>query len=56
MVETLANDNTRDFLTSSPTDGIESVKEGYIARNPSDPLYGDGKTNFKHLSFTKMGT
>ena len=30
----------RPFLTSSPTNGIESIKENYIATNPQDPLYG----------------
>ncbi|XP_025833417.1 beta-mannosidase-like [Agrilus planipennis] len=39
--ECLANDKTRPFLTSSPTNGIESDKEDYVARNPSSTHYGD---------------
>lgn len=29
------------FITSSPTNGEESDKEGYVAKNPGDSLYGD---------------
>jgi beta-mannosidase len=32
------------FLSSSPTNGKESVQEHYLASNPQDPLYGDGTT------------
>lgn len=42
-------DNTRTFLVSSPTNGIESDKEGYISKNPFSPLYGDGKCFRKPL-------
>ncbi|KAM3594016.1 uncharacterized protein V6R79_000676 [Siganus canaliculatus] len=34
-------DQTRPFLVSSPTNGAESEKEGWVAENPYDPLYGD---------------
>ncbi|XP_062852081.1 beta-mannosidase isoform X2 [Trichomycterus rosablanca] len=34
-------DNTRPFLVSSPTNGVESEKEGWVAQNPYDPHYGD---------------
>jgi beta-mannosidase len=30
----------RPFVTSSPSNGLESVSENYIATNPQDPLYG----------------
>jgi hypothetical protein len=30
------------FITSSPTNGAESVEENFIAENPGDELYGDG--------------
>lgn len=40
--EVLKSDSTRDFLTSSPTNGIESDEEGYIAANPYSLFYGDG--------------
>jgi len=32
--------NNRPFITSSPTNGLESIRENYIAINPEDPLYG----------------
>lgn len=34
-------DPTRPFLVSSPTNGAESEREGWVASNPYDPLYGD---------------
>lgn len=35
------NDQTRSFIVSSPTNGLESDRQGYVATNPYDPLYGD---------------
>lgn len=32
--------NNRPFVTSSPSNGLESIREDYIATNPQDPLYG----------------
>ena len=32
--------NNRPFVISSPSNGLESIKEDYIATNPQDPLYG----------------
>lgn len=37
----LAQDSTRPYIVSSPTNGIESEREGYIADNPYSSLYGD---------------
>uniref|UniRef100_A0A6J0UK86 Beta-mannosidase n=1 Tax=Pogona vitticeps TaxID=103695 RepID=A0A6J0UK86_9SAUR len=37
----LAEDKTRPFLASSPTNGVETVKEGWLAHNPYDTHYGD---------------
>lgn len=34
-------DATRPFLVSSPTNGAESEKEGFVAHYPYDPHYGD---------------
>lgn len=34
-------DPERRYLISSPSNGIESEAEGYIARNPYDSRYGD---------------
>jgi len=30
----------RPFVTSSPSNGLETVQENYVAANPQDPLYG----------------
>ncbi|KAJ9591465.1 hypothetical protein L9F63_002071 [Diploptera punctata] len=38
---TLAQDNVRPFAVSSPSNGIESEEEGYVANNPSSTFYGD---------------
>ena len=32
--------NNRPFITSSPSNGLESINESYIANDPQDPLYG----------------
>ncbi|XP_059053179.1 beta-mannosidase [Achroia grisella] len=40
IVENFDLDN-REYLVSSPSNGLESELEGYIAENPSDPHYGD---------------
>ena len=34
-------DKTRPFIVSSPSNGDESRQEGWVARNPGSPLYGD---------------
>lgn len=34
-------DKSRPFIASSPTNGLESVKEGWISQNPYDTHYGD---------------
>ncbi|KAM6439989.1 beta-mannosidase isoform 1-T1 [Liasis olivaceus] len=36
-----AEDQSRPFIASSPTNGLESIKEGWLARNPYDTHYGD---------------
>ena len=38
-----AEDKTRPFVPSCPSNGAESMKEGGMAKNPQDPHYGDGK-------------
>lgn len=35
-------DDSREFIVSSPTNGIESDEEGYVAKNPGSSFYGDG--------------
>ncbi|XP_051945755.1 beta-mannosidase [Xyrauchen texanus] len=37
----LQEDITRPFLASSPTNGVETEKEGWVAQDPYDPHYGD---------------
>ncbi len=39
-VEEVDKGTNRPFVTSSPSNGIETVQEDYIAKNPQDPLYG----------------
>uniref|UniRef100_A0A3Q1J3Y4 Beta-mannosidase n=1 Tax=Anabas testudineus TaxID=64144 RepID=A0A3Q1J3Y4_ANATE len=34
-------DHSRPFLVSSPTNGVESEQEGWVAANPYDTHYGD---------------
>lgn len=34
-------DKSRPFVASSPTNGLESVKEGWVSQNPYDTHYGD---------------
>ena len=34
-------DKTRPFVVSSPSNGIESMEEGWVAKDPRNPLYGD---------------
>ncbi|XP_026972822.1 beta-mannosidase isoform X4 [Sagmatias obliquidens] len=34
-------DQTRPFITSSPTNGAKSTAEGWLSENPYDPNYGD---------------
>lgn len=38
-----ANDNSRWYVISSPSNGLKSVEDGYVAENPNSPLYGDSK-------------
>lgn len=40
------NDKLRIFTISSPSNGLHSIEEDYIAQNPQDPYYGDGKCIF----------
>lgn len=31
---------SRPFVASSPSNGLESIRENYTAKNPLDPLFG----------------
>lgn len=37
----IQEDSTRPFIVSSPTNGKESEKEGWVAHDPYDPQNGD---------------
>ncbi|XP_066487821.1 beta-mannosidase-like [Tiliqua scincoides] len=37
----LAEDKSRPYITSSPTNGLKSAEEGWLALNPDDTHYGD---------------
>nr|XP_013006030.1 LOW QUALITY PROTEIN: beta-mannosidase [Cavia porcellus] len=37
----LAGDKTRPFVPSSPSNGIETVAEGWVSRHPNSNQYGD---------------
>ncbi|NXN94233.1 MANBA mannosidase, partial [Rhinopomastus cyanomelas] len=37
----LSEDKSRPFIVSSPTNGLESVKEGWLSQNPYDTHFGD---------------
>ena len=39
----LKEDTTRPFVSSSPSNGVQTEKEGWVAKNPTDVHYGDGK-------------
>lgn len=41
-------DPFRPFIVSSPTNGRQSEEDGYVAKNPYSPLYGDSKV-FNYL-------
>ena len=36
-------DKSRPFLSSSPSNGVDTEREGWIAKKPSSPYWGDGK-------------
>ena len=36
-------DESRPFLSSSPSNGVDTEKEGWVAKNPGSPYWGDGK-------------
>lgn len=44
------NDETRPYVISSPSNGIQSEEEGYVASNPYSALYGDGENKFIFLN------
>lgn len=39
----LREDTSRPFVSSSPSNGVESEQEGWVAQNPQDEHYGDGE-------------
>lgn len=43
----IKEDPSRPFLSSSPSNGPETAKEGWIAANPQDLHFGDGKSEYQ---------
>ena len=41
--EIYKSDSSKNFLTSSPSNGIKSDEENFVAINPLDSSYGDSK-------------
>ena len=39
-VQEVDKGSNRPFITSSPSNGLETIAEQYIAENPQDPLHG----------------
>ena len=48
----LSEDNSRPYISSSPSNGLESVQEHWIAKNPQDSLYGD--THYYNYASTPL--
>ena len=48
LIKTVVNEEHPSgiFLSSSPSNAAESEKEGWVAQNPYDTKYGDGKYIF----------
>ena len=42
---------SRPFVSSSPSNGLETIMEGWVAANPQDTHYGDGESNFNSNNF-----
>ena len=40
----LEEDPSRPFVTSSPSNGIDTVTEGWVAKDPQSTRYGDSKS------------
>jgi hypothetical protein len=45
---------SRPFVPSSPSNGIESARENYTAKNPQDPLYGMCLNDIKEKYISKF--
>jgi beta-mannosidase len=45
---------SRPFVASSPSNGIESVRENYTAKNPEDPLFGMSTYDIKENNVSKF--
>ena len=39
----VAEDRSRPFVPSSPSNGVDTVQEGWIAKDPQSIRYGDSK-------------
>lgn len=43
----LKEDNSRPFLPSSPSNGVDTEAEGWVAQDPQSPRFGDSKWHSK---------
>ena len=39
----MSEDTSRPFLSSSPSNGVETITEDWVANDPQSPQYGDSK-------------
>jgi len=39
----MTEDTSRPFVSSSPSNGVETTTEGWIAKDPQSPRFGDSK-------------
>lgn len=39
----MTEDTSRHFVCSSPSNGVETTAEGWIAKHPQSPKFGDSK-------------
>ena len=47
----MAEDTSRPFLASSPSNGVETQAEGWVANAPYDTHYGDSEWFFSVSSY-----
>lgn len=45
----IREDPSRPFLPSSPSNGPESANEGWVAKDPQDLHFGDGKYKYPYI-------
>jgi len=46
----MTEDTSRPFVTSSPSNGVKTATEGWIAKDPQSPIFGDSKCLYSSYS------